>query len=286
MPSADKRQRKKENARAAREAREAELKKRRRNRTIRNAAIAVGIFVIAVVLINVVGHKAKKKVVASPTTSTTAAPTPTTKATATGVTVPAKDLAAVTCNTTKPPASTKNQKQTAPALTIDPAKTYTALISTSCGDITVALDAKNAPKGVNNFVFLAREGFYDGLTWHRVVKNFVIQGGDPLGNGGGSAGYENVSAELPKDGYPLGTLAYAKTSAAPAGAAGSQFFVVTSDHPASLEQKQSGSYQYGVFGHVTNGIAVAKKMEGFAPSSGDGAPTRSLYIFKVTITEK
>jgi len=113
----------------------------------------------------------------------------------------------------------------------------------------------------------------------------VIQGGDPEGTGSGSPGYEIVT-ELPKDGYPLGTLAYAKTSTAPAGSAGSQFFIVTSNHPASLEQKQNGSYQYGVFGHITKGIAVAQKMESFAPASGDGAPTRPLYIFKVTITEK
>jgi cyclophilin family peptidyl-prolyl cis-trans isomerase len=171
-------------------------------------------------------------------------------------------------------------------MTIDPAKTYTATISTSCGDIVVALDAKNAPKGVNNFVSLARQGFYDGLTFHRAVKDFVIQGGDPKGDGSGGPGYDNVVTELPKDGYPLGTLAYAKTGAAAAGSAGSQFFVVTSDHPASLEQKQNGEYQYGVFGHVTSGIAVAKKMEGFAPAAGDGPPSRPLYIFKVTITEK
>ncbi len=277
MPSADKRQRKKENARAAREAREAELKKRKRNRTIRNGAIAAGIFVIAFGLLTLLTRKDKKKVVASPTTSSTVA-TPT-------VTVAAKDLAAVKCNDTKPTTSAKKEKQKAPAQTIDATKTYTAVLSTSCGDITVALDAKADPKGVNNFVFLARQGFYDGLTFHRAAKDFVIQGGDPAGDGSGSPGYENVISELPTDGYPLGTLAYAKTGTAPAGSAGSQFFVVTSDHPSSLETKTNGSYQYGVFGHVTKGIAVAKKMEGFAPASGDGTPTRPLYIFKVTITE-
>ncbi len=241
-----------------------------------------------ILVITLLSHKNNKKVVASPTTSTTVAPattTPTTVAT-TGATVPAAELAAVKCNDTKPAKSTKNTKQTAPAMTIDPTKTYTAVMSTSCGDITIALDAKDSPKGVNNFVFLARQGFYDGLTFHRVVTNFVIQGGDPAGDGSGSPGYQVVT-EMPKAGYPLGTLAWAKTSAAPDGSAGSQFFVVTSDHPASLEQKDaSGSYQYGAFGHVTSGIAVAKKMEGFAPASGDGTPTRPLYIFKVTITEK
>ena len=272
MPTADKRQRKKENARLAKEAREAEIKKRRRNRTIRNAAIAGVVFVAAILIITwVSGGKSNKKVVASPTSSTVSSTVP-----------------GVTCTDTKPSASNKNQNQKPPPMTIDTKKTYTALMSTSCGDITIALDAKNAPKGVNNFVFLARQGFYDGLTFHRVVKGFVIQGGDPKGDGSGSPGYEDVVTELPKNGYPLGTLAYAKTSAAPAGSAGSQFFVVTSDRPAALEQKQNGTYQYGVFGHVTKGIDVAQKLEGFAPTTtnGDGPPTRPLYILKVTITEK
>ncbi len=283
MPSPDKRQRKKENARVAREAREAEAKKRRRNRTIRNGVIAVAVFVIAVVVINLVTHKDKNKSVAvSPTSTSSSIPTTTT---GTKTTVPAAALASVKCTTAKPPTTAKNQNQKAPAQTIDPTKTYTAVISTSCGDITVALDAKNAPKGVNNFVFLAKQGFYDGLTWHRASKDFVIQGGDPKGDGSGSPGYTDVITELPKNGYPLGTLAYAKTSVAPAGSAGSQFFVVTGDRPASLETKSNGSYQYGVFGHVTKGIEVAKKMEGFAPASGDGTPTQPIYINRVTISE-
>jgi cyclophilin family peptidyl-prolyl cis-trans isomerase len=267
VPSADKRQRKKENARMAREAREAQVKKRKRNRTIRNVGIAVVVFAVAIVLINVFTHKDNKSSVAvSPTTSTTVA-------------------AGVGCGATKPPASAKNQSQTAPAMTIDPKKTYTAVISTSCGDMKVDLDAKNAPKGVNNFVSLARQGFYNGLSWHRVAKNFVIQGGDPAGDGTGGPGYQVVT-ELPPDGYPLGTLAYAKTGTAPAGSAGSQFFIVTSNRPAALEQKQNGSYQYGAFGRVVSGLPVLQKLGGFAPASGDGAPTNPIYINKVTITEK
>ena len=254
----------------AREAREAEQKRKRRNRTIRNAAIAVAIFVIVLVAVNLLGSDKKKATVAVSPTSTTTKPT------------------GIACNDSKPSTGTKQQNQKPPPLTIDPNKTYTATISTSCGDFDVALDAKNAPKGINNFVFLARQGFYDGLTFHRAAKNFVIQGGDPLGSGSGSPGYSNLITELPKDGYPIGTLAYAKTGDAPAGSAGSQFFVVTSNRPASLEQKTNGSYQYGVFGHIPDakGIAIAKKLESFAPASGDGTPTRPLYIYKVTITEK
>jgi cyclophilin family peptidyl-prolyl cis-trans isomerase len=255
----------------AREAREAEVKKRKRFRAIRNAAIAVGVFVIAVVLITVFTHKSSNKSVAvSPTT----VPSPSTTAVA---------ASSKGCSTTKPPTSAKNQSQKAPPVTIDPKKTYTAVISTSCGDMKVALDAKDAPKGVNNFVFLARQGFYDGLSWHRVAKDFVIQGGDPRGDGNGGPGYEVVT-ELPKNGYPLGTLAYAKTSDAPAGSAGSQFFITTVSQPASL-QKQNGSYQYGAFGRVVTGLPVLEKLGSFAPAGGDGAPTQPLYIKKVTITE-
>lgn len=167
---------------------------------------------------------------------------------------------------------------------IDPSKTYTATISTSCGDIVVALDAKAAPKGVNNFVFLAKNHFYDGLSWHRVVKGFVIQGGDPKGDGTGGPGY-SVVTELPGGGYKLGTLAWAKTGSDPAGTAGSQFFVVSGTDTSALNQKVNGQYQYGAFGNVTKGIDVAQKMESLAPASGDGAPTHPLYIFKVTISE-
>jgi cyclophilin family peptidyl-prolyl cis-trans isomerase len=263
----------------AREARLAAEKRRKRFRTARNVGIVAVIFVGGIVLFNVLsGGSSKKK--ASTTSTTVAAPTTTTPP----ITVDPAAVARVKCTDTKPPVPPKNTHQKAPAMTLDPNKSYTATISTSCGDIEVALDAKNAPKGVNNFVTLARQGFYDGLLWHRVVKNFVIQGGDPLGNGQGGPGYD-IPTELPANGYPLGTLAWAKTQNAAAGSAGSQFFVVTSDRPASLEQKQGGSYQYGAFGQVTGGIEVAKKLEGFDSGDANNTPTKPIYIDKVTISE-
>jgi cyclophilin family peptidyl-prolyl cis-trans isomerase len=167
-------------------------------------------------------------------------------------------------------------------MTVDPAKTYTATIDTSCGPIVVALDAKNSPKGVNNFVFLAREGFYDGLSWHRAVTNFVIQGGDPKGDGTGGPGY-SVVTEWPKDAYKTGDLAWAKSGAEPAGSAGSQFFVTTGDPSPLNGTKQGSQYDYGYFGHVTSGLDNAKKIESLSP--GDGAPTTPVYITKVTIKE-
>jgi cyclophilin family peptidyl-prolyl cis-trans isomerase len=189
------------------------------------------------------------------------------------------------CTTTQPMQhGNGKQYSSAPPMTIDPTKTYTATFDTSCGTFTAMLDAKTAPKGVNNFVFLARAGFYNGLTFHRVVTDFVIQGGDPKGDGTGGPGYDVVT-ETPTDGYHDGDLAWAKTQTDPPGAAGSQFFVVTGDVSGLDTKTQGSAYDYGVFGHVTSGLAVAKTIEGFAPPSGDGAPTQPVYIDTVTITE-
>ena len=112
-----------------------------------------------------------------------------------------------------------------PPQTIDTSRSYTATLTTSCGDIVIALDAAAAPVTVNNFVFLARQGFYDGLTFHRVVAGFVIQGGDPTGTGSGDAGYA-FDDELPDDGYPTGSVAMANSGP---NTNGSQFFIVTGD---------------------------------------------------------
>lgn len=172
----------------------------------------------------------------------------------------------------------KNTAQKAPALTIDPNKTYSAKIATSCGSITVALDAKTAPKATNNFVSLARSGFYDGLPFHRAARDYVIQGGDPKGDGSGDPGY-TVTGEVPTDHYPVGALAGAKSNSAPVGDFGSQFFVITGSQGATLPN------DFTRFGSVTKGLAVAKKIEGFAPASGDGPLTQPVLINKVTITE-
>jgi peptidyl-prolyl cis-trans isomerase B (cyclophilin B) len=262
MPAADKRARKKENARAAREQREAALQRRKRMRTARNVGIVVVLFVGVIVLLNVTGGGGKK-------TATTTTTTPTG--------LPAG------CVKTVPPTPTK-PILSKPPMTIDRTKTYTATFSTSCGSFTATLDAKNAPKGVNNFVYLAKGHFYDDLAWSRAAKDFVIQGGDPSGTGNGDAGYSLIT-ETPKDGYPLGTLAWAKKPTDPNGSAGSQFFVVTGTQTAALSMKTKGSYQYGAFGKVTSGLANAQKIMSLAPASGDGLPTKPMYIFKVTIKE-
>lgn len=165
----------------------------------------------------------------------------------------------------------------APAMTIDPAKNYTATIKTSLGDIVVALDPKAAPKAVNSFVFLAREKFFDGLTWHRVVTDFVIQSGSPDGSGSGGPGY-SFEDELPTgDGYAPGSLAMANSGP---NTNGSQFFIVT-----AKEKRDIANNGHTLFGKVTKGLDVAREIESFAPESKDGPPTRPIYIVSVRITE-
>jgi cyclophilin family peptidyl-prolyl cis-trans isomerase len=136
----------------------------------------------------------------------------------------------------------------APPQTLDPAKAYAATLVTTKGTIELSLDAKAAPITVNNFVFLARDHFYDGLAFHRVVPGFVIQGGDPEANGLGGPGYT-----IPDEASPLvhveGALAMAR--AATPNSAGSQFYVTLAAQP-SLDGK------YTVFGQVTAGMDVVK----------------------------
>jgi cyclophilin family peptidyl-prolyl cis-trans isomerase len=274
MAKADRRARKRQNQALAAQQRRALEQRQRRNKMIQRGIIVVVAIVVVVAAVSIFGGGDKSK--AKPRATTTIAPatTPSTAA------LPAGCVATV-------PKTHGNGKtyKSAPAMTIDPAKTYTAVISTSCGPITVALDAKDSPKGVNNFVFLAQQGFYNGLTWHRAVNNFVIQGGDPKGDGTGGPGY-SVVTEVPKRPYQTGDLAWAKAGNEPSGAAGSQFFVTTGDPSALNSTKDAkGGYSYGYFGHVTAGLDNAKKIESLNPaaSGGDGPPTHPVYILSITI---
>jgi len=175
-----------------------------------------------------------------------------------------------------------------PAPAFKPDTTYTATIDTSEGKMVVSLDTTNAPTSANNFVYLAKHKFYDGLTFHRVAKDFVIQGGDPKGNGSGGPGYK-IQAETPANGYQVGSVAWAKGGQEPAGTAGSQFFVVTSPAPTpgqGLDFLNQQPYQYGIIGSLSaDSLPVAQKIGSFAPPNGDGKPTKKVTIKKVTIAE-
>jgi cyclophilin family peptidyl-prolyl cis-trans isomerase len=161
-----------------------------------------------------------------------------------------------------------------PPMCIDPAKRYTAEMVTSHGTMTIALDPAAAPKTVNNFVVLARYHYFDGIVFHRIIPNFVLQGGDPQGNGTGGPGYK-FADELPKPGrYEIGSLAMANSGP---NTNGSQFFVISGPDGARLPP------QYSLFGKVVTGIDVVAKID--ALGSRSGAPKEKVTIESVTITE-
>jgi cyclophilin family peptidyl-prolyl cis-trans isomerase len=140
------------------------------------------------------------------------------------------------------------ERTTPPAQTIDLAKKYMATVHTSRGDFVIAfVEPKVAPLTVNNFVVLAQEHYYDGLTFHRVVPGFVVQGGDPLGNGTGGPPYKLPDESNPSR-WPRGTAGMASSSA---GVSGSQFFITLGDAPFLAS---NGVYNH--FGQVTSGMDV------------------------------
>lgn len=191
-------------------------------------------------------------------------------------------------------------------LTISQDATYVATLATTCGDIVIELDAQNAPIATNNFVNLAREGFYDGIFFHRVIPDFVIQGGDPQGTGGGGPGYsfedeldraeelyaeveEALLADLPdvddeplpeellSGGYPRGTVAMANSGP---DTNGSQFFIAQGD-PTQLP---AGAL-YTVFGVVLEGMDVVDDIATSPTTGAEGMPVEPVVIRSVTIEE-
>src|SRR5579872_2188951 len=140
-----------------------------------------------------------------------------------------------------------------PATVIDPSKKYTATVHTSRGDFVIALvDPKIAPQTVNNFVVNAQERYYDGLTFHRVVPGFVVQGGDPLGNGTGGPNYKLPDESNPSK-WSRGTVGMASSAA---GVSGSQFFITLGDAPFLAS---NGVYNH--FGEITSGMDVVDKIQ-------------------------
>jgi cyclophilin family peptidyl-prolyl cis-trans isomerase len=157
---------------------------------------------------------------------------------------------------------------------IDVTRRYSAEMVTSKGTMTIALDPVAAPKTVNNFVFLARYHYFDGIFFHRVIPGFVLQGGDPKGTGTGSPGYD-FEDELPRPGrYELGSLAMA--NAGP-NTNGSQFFVISGPSGVRLPP------QYSLFGKVVSGLDVVAAIDALGTSSGK--PKERVTIVSMTITE-
>jgi len=275
-----KRQRKREGSQARQAAAAAAARRRQSQRT----RIIAGVFLIIVLaagLAIVVGG-GKDTPVASTGPSTTLAPTTVAVSTKKPVTLQAVAPGATIKGDTPCPAADGSAARTttfekAPSPCVVVSKTYVAEIQTSKGLMVVNLDVKNATKTVNNFVVLARYHYFDGISFHRIVPGFVIQGGDPQESGSGGPGYK-FEDELPKAGaYKVGSLAMANSGA---NTNGSQFFIVTGDAGASLPP------QYSLFGQVTQGLEVVKAIDevGIAGTQ-DGKPSEVVTILSVTIKE-
>lgn len=172
--------------------------------------------------------------------------------------------------------SEKRQKfSSAPEMLLDLEKTYTATMVTSKGTMELLLDHHGAPMTVNSFVFLARWHYFDGVTFHRIIPGFVLQGGDPTGSGSGGPGYR-FDDELPKPGrYEVGSLAMA--NAGP-NTNGSQFFVISGPDGVRLPPL------YSHFGKVTKGLDVVAAINEVGTSSGK--PREPVVIESVTIEER
>jgi peptidyl-prolyl cis-trans isomerase B (cyclophilin B) len=180
------------------------------------------------------------------------------------------------CISVEAPAAKPDGGQQAPEAPLVAGKTYSLAFQTSCGPFTVKLDPKSAPKATASLVSLAKAGFYDGTTFHRVVPGFVIQGGDPTGTGSGGPGYTTVDAPPVGTLYTEGVVAMAKGGADPAGTSGSQFFIVTAPD-AGLPP------EYAVVGTVTKGMETVSAIE--ALGTGDGPPSQPVVIEKVAVEE-
>jgi peptidyl-prolyl cis-trans isomerase B (cyclophilin B) len=161
-----------------------------------------------------------------------------------------------------------------PKRVLKPGEPATAVVETSCGTFEIALDTERAPKTANSFAFLAEEGFYDDLTFHRIVPGFVIQGGDPEGTGTGGPGYAVDEEPPPNLSYTKGVVAMAKSSADPPGRSGSQFYVVTAPD-AGLPP------EYALAGRVSEGYSVVERIE--KQGTPQETPKQTVLIEKVTI---
>jgi cyclophilin family peptidyl-prolyl cis-trans isomerase len=273
----EKRQRQK----AGRQARlEAEQKAQKRRVALRRV-ITLVIVAVVVVGLSYLIFKPGKKSSATPTTpvasSTTTKPAP---AGGSGNKSPSAITTSADCPASLTTTLNKPSYSAAPPMTIDPSKTYTAVVTTDLGPFTIQLDPKAAPKAVNSFVFLAKQHFYDCVVFHRVIKTFMDQTGDPTGTGDGGPGYQ-FDDELPAKAnpqYPLGSVAMANSGP---NTNGSQFFIVEGPEGESLAPS------YTIFGKVISGMNVVDEINaaGSAASSSTGTPVTLHRMLSVQITE-
>ncbi len=173
-----------------------------------------------------------------------------------------------TMNTPTPENKTLSQ----PKMEIDPQKTYLATLKTDQGDITITLDPQNTPITVNNFVYLAKNNFYNNTIFHRTIDGFMIQGGDPTGTGTGGPGYKFADEPFTGE-YTRGTIAMANSGP---NTNGSQFFIMHQDYDLPKN--------YVIFGQVTQGIKIVDAIV-TAPTQSNSMGENSTPVNPVTITQ-
>jgi cyclophilin family peptidyl-prolyl cis-trans isomerase len=274
----------------------AQAKVDKRRSLLRNSLIIVVVVAVVGGSVYLLSRHHKASTATKSTTTTTKAGTPTstsapatttTATTAPGANAGAQSTANAAAAAAGCPASTSapannlvNHWKSAPPMTIDPTKTYTATLNTTGGPFTVTLDAKTAPQTVNNFVFLADQGYYHCVIFHRVIPGFMDQTGDPTGTGTGGPGYTIADeyppkAANPSQQFPVGSVAMANTGQPHTG--GSQFFIVTGTQGESLPN------QYSLFGQVTSGLPVVQAIN--QQGSAQGVPPDvTQRILNVTVS--
>jgi cyclophilin family peptidyl-prolyl cis-trans isomerase len=181
------------------------------------------------------------------------------------------------CEKVAQPALRNDGRESKPKDKLDPKKTYTVTVQTNCGTFAFKLNVKDSPDATATVAGLAKRGFYNGLTFHRIVPDFVIQGGDPVGDGSGDPGFRTVDPPPPDADYSFGVVAMVKGGNEPAGAAGSEFFVVTGQD-AQLPP------DYAILGDVTKGADVIKAIGKLGTPTQEGTPTETVVMQKVTVS--
>jgi cyclophilin family peptidyl-prolyl cis-trans isomerase len=278
-------QEKRQRQKAGRQARlQAEQKARKRKQNIRRL---ITVAIVAAIVIGVSYLIFKPSSSKSAATSTTVASSTTTKpapAGGSGNTSPSAITTSANCPANL--STTLNKPSySAPPMTINPSKTYTATVTTDVGTFTAQLDPKTSPQATNSFVYLADHHFFDCIVFHRVIQTFMNQTGDPTGTGSGGPGYQFTEAgpttATPQ--YPIGSLAMANSDNPPTthpSTNGSQFFIVTGPEGQSLAP------DYTLFGHVTSGMDVLNKInaDGAASNSSAGTPAKMHRMVSVTIS--
>jgi cyclophilin family peptidyl-prolyl cis-trans isomerase len=219
---------------------------------------------LAVLVVVLAGCGGKTQAAGGDTTASAPTTTTTTVATLGG------------CKAVAAPQPKQDGGRKSPAAGLDAARVYMVTIETNCGSFTITLDQKQSPHATAAFVSLAKSGFFDQTSFHRIVPGFVIQGGDPTGTGTGGPGFSTLDPPRPTARYTRGVVAMAKTGAEPPGTAGSQFFVVTADD-AGLPP------DYAVIGTVTKGLPVVMRIGALGNSQEQ--PTQPVVISRTTVVE-